>query len=104
VIHCGISVNDFWELSWYELQLYMARLHETRETEQRQEEAAWQRTSVLWSTIINMAGKVSKRSVKPDDLLKKGDKGKKPVIMSPEEVDKLMGATLKKERKAKNVK
>jgi hypothetical protein len=72
----------------------MARFHEQKEAEKNRDERDWERTSVLWSAIVNMAGKVSKKNVKPSDLLKKSTK-EKPKLMSPKEVDELFKKNVK---------
>ncbi len=88
MIHCGVDHEKFWDLSWYEVQLYMMRWGERQRLEMIKIEEARNQTAILWSTIVNMSGKVSKKNVKPDDLYKKGKK-KKIKLLSPEEVDQI---------------
>jgi hypothetical protein len=69
VCEIGLSVDEFWKLSFYEWQLYQNRLKVQFERERLIQENGWNQTRVLWATIINTTPGIKKR-VQPKDLIK----------------------------------
>ncbi len=76
----GLSPSEFWELSWYEWGLYLLRLKKRNDKEKVAYEEQWQRTRILWATIINVNG----GKVKPTDLIKLSFDGKSEKEQPPE--------------------
>jgi hypothetical protein len=50
---CGISVDEFFELSWYEFLLVIARKKEVDDKDKQREEFEWLRLSRLLTPIYN---------------------------------------------------
>lgn len=66
VADMGLSPSEFWELSWYEWGLYMLRLEKKQQKDKLREEMNWDRTRIMWATLINVNAKTK---VKPRDLI-----------------------------------
>ena len=69
VSEMNLSPSEFWELSWYDWGLYLLRLKSQREMEKHKWESDWDRTRVMWATLVNINSGKGKK-VKPSDLIK----------------------------------
>lgn len=89
VSEMNMSPSEFWELSWYEWGLYLLRLKSQREREKQEWETNWDRTRVMWATLVNINSGKGKK-VKPSDLIKLSydDKVKEAEIPNPGDVIK----------------
>lgn len=67
VSEMNLSPSEFWELSWYEWGLYLLRLKRKGEEQVREYELGWEKTRILWATIVNS---YAKHPVKPKELIK----------------------------------
>lgn len=68
VCHMGLSPSEFWALGWYDWGLYLLRYEEKLEKEKREYETQWERTRIIWATLININSGKGK-GVKPSDLI-----------------------------------
>lgn len=82
-----LSPDEFWELSWYEWGLYLLRIKKRGEREVREHESGWEKTRILWATIVNS---YAKHPVKPKELIKLSYDNDVTVVntpkLTPEEV------------------
>lgn len=82
-----LSPSEFWDLSWYEWGLYLLRYKKKGEEKQRDYEVGWEKTRILWATIVNS---YAKHPVKPKELIKLSYddtvKEVKTRVLTPEEV------------------
>lgn len=69
VTELAISPDEFWGLSWYEWGLYLLRLKKQRDLELIKWETDWDRTRVMWATMVNIHSGKGKK-VKPTDLIR----------------------------------
>jgi len=87
-------------LSWYEWGLYLLRLQNDQDKERFKWEEDWERTRIMWATMINLN---SSKKVLPQDLIKlPRDKDNKNEV-TPEKVKDLeqfakkrFGSTIKR--------
>ena len=69
----------------------MLRLQKRIDKDKFDFENGWEQTRIMWATLMNVNG--NKKS--PQDLIKLDrDKVSEPVLMSPEEVEKLFAKTI----------
>jgi hypothetical protein len=63
------SIDQFWELSWFELHLLMARYNDRQERRKNElEMTVYNPVRILWSTIMNRHRGKSEPHYKPTDL------------------------------------
>jgi hypothetical protein len=93
-IECGVGIEEFWKMTWYETNLYLLRLHEQRKKETTTNEMHWDMTRRIMATVINMSGKTIKTAVKPQDIMSlstdEEEENVKPRMYTPEEVDRMV--------------
>jgi hypothetical protein len=93
-----LSVDQFFELSWYELTLHLNRYDQQEKEKKFNDELEWLRIRKIWVLMINYMrdSKTKTTPFKETDLIKlsfdKEEEQQKP--MSPEEVEKLFPKTL----------
>lgn len=91
VSEVGISPKEFWSLTWFEWGCYLLRLKKRVEKDQFIWEDGWDKTRIMWATLVNVHG--NKKS--PTDLIKlPRDKETEKVLLTPEEVESLFPKTL----------
>ena len=82
----GISPSEFWSLSWYEWGLYLLRYEKSLDKEKREYEAHWERTRIMWATLVNVnAGKG--KGVNPKDLIELSYDKKEKALVIPKAGD-----------------
>ena len=69
VSEIGMSPSEFWDLSWYEWGLYLLRYENRLKKENAIFETNWDRTRIMWATLVNVNSGKGK-SVKPSDLIR----------------------------------
>jgi hypothetical protein len=96
---CGLSVDQFFELSWYEWGLHVYRVTERR----KREHSNWENNAILVreqiAAMYNTAGKGFKKFFEGKDFIKLSfDEAEKKVtdykVMTPEEVEQKFGKYL----------
>lgn len=96
---CGLNVDQFFNLSFYEwsLEVYKVKKRQERLRDKWEGEAAFVREILL--AVYNSAGKIYKRNFEREDFYKLSfDTVKKKVEtreMTPEEIKKKFGKALK---------
>lgn len=70
VVHVGISPDEFWQLTWYEYDLYLQRMDYRLQKEKYDFESDWSRTRSLWTILANVHRKPNTPALKPSDLIK----------------------------------
>ncbi|MEB3210264.1 MAG: hypothetical protein VKL39_02870 [Leptolyngbyaceae bacterium] len=92
VTECGLSVDEFMNLSWFEWSLELIKVKNRYKKEFENWEWDWARTRSLWHILINSN---SKQKYKPEDLIKlsfdKKEKKKKEERLKPKQVKELFG-------------
>lgn len=80
----GISPKEFWSLTWFEWGCYLLRLKNRVERENFIWEEGWDKTRIMWATLVNVHG--NKKT--PQDLIKlpRDEVKVKSVPLTPEEV------------------
>lgn len=100
MISYDVSIDEFWELSWYEVGLYQTRFREKAEKEKFALETSWDQTRILWAAIVNAGFSRPKASVKPEQLIKlsrdKSEKQEKKPL-SQKEMKQMFGTKFKKD-------
>lgn len=66
----GLSPEYFWGLTWYDLNLYLLKLHKDQQRRMVEIEDKKFFTGYIMATIGNYAGKVSKKHLDPMDFWK----------------------------------
>jgi len=66
VSEMNLSPSEFWDLSWYEFGLYLLRFKKKGEEQLRLHESGWEKTRILWATLVNS---YAKHPVKPKELI-----------------------------------
>lgn len=70
VVHFGLSIDEFWDLSWYEWSLYTERFEVKTRAENNIIEHQWQMTRIMWATIMNRWRSQGERTYRPEDLIR----------------------------------
>jgi len=98
---CGLSVERFFELSFFEWSLELQKLKKKNEAIHSKWEWDWARTRSLWLILANVNRDHKSRPTPfaPSDLIKLSfDKDDKPIEtreLTPEEIEKKFGKFLK---------
>ena len=97
---CGLSIDEFFELSFYEWSLELLKVKNKNKQIHSEWEWAWARTRSLWMILANSNRDAKKKPTpfEPEDLIRLSfDKDKEEMTpLSPEEVEKKFGKFLKK--------
>ena len=102
---CGLSIDEFFSLSWYEWSLEIERVHvrNKRDFEIWEGQASLFRN--LMATVMNSSGKSYKKHIDAKDLMRLSfDKDEQEIEkdvtkLTPEQVEKLHPKTLPKLKK-----
>lgn len=103
VSECGLTADQFFSLSWYEwsLEVHKVAVSRKRDIERWELDALLARD--MMALTYNLAGKTTKKNLEGKDFIKLSfDEVKKEVEhvrMSPEEVERRFGKTLKEKIK-----
>lgn len=93
-----MSREEFWRLSWYDVGIHLERFTLSQEALRAKNEQDWNRTRVMWATLINInTGKKGKK-VKPQDLIKLSIDDNVPVYhkIDLEAIKRRFGSKIKK--------
>lgn len=66
---CGLSVNEFFNLSWYEWSLEVHKVKQRRALEHRIWEGNAFLTRELMAAVMNSSGKTYKSTIDPEKLI-----------------------------------
>jgi hypothetical protein len=97
-VHIGISLDDFWNLSWYEFNLYVMRYEESEKEKHHLQEMEWVRIRKIWVLMINYIRdhKSKPMPFRETDLIRlsfdEPEQELKPLL--PEEVEAMFPKTL----------
>lgn len=95
---CGLSIEQFFKLSWYEwsLEIEKVNLRRKRDNDKWEQDALLARMTM--AVIYNMAGKVSSKHLTGKDFIELSFDKETTVqarVMTPEEVERKFGKNLK---------
>ena len=95
----NLSIEEFFQLSWFEFGLHVKRNYKRQENNNLREEFEWLRIRKIWVLMINYMrdSKTKPTPFKETDLIKLSfdkDEEAKEKPMTPEEVEKLFPKTL----------
>jgi len=99
MINLNLSVDEFFDLSWFELSLLIQRYERKEEDKKIIQELEWARIRKIWVLMINYMRdtKVKPAPFKETDLIKlsfdKDEEEQKP--FTPEEVENMFPKELK---------
>jgi hypothetical protein len=97
----GLKHTEFWQLSWYEVSLYIEQFGYQAELRKEREELEWARFRIQWADFRNANRSKKGKVVKPTDLIQLSFDDRVPMYheIDIEAIKRRFGSKIKKRGK-----